>query len=507
MAAMAADGLATAPAPPSKQPRNPISLQQIEIVAVRSSAFFGLIFGLQTLPFVLGQVSAMKVTWAYGMIIAIFGGLVASVFAVMFRSLSRLVRGINAYIAIVYLLSLLLWPLAIRDPEVATIDKPWLWYLCTLATATAAVAFSVWVSSLYLVVTPIIYGFIHTTPAGGSASWDLSFLDVVYAIILGGAVLVILTLLRQTAASVDAAQSTALARYAHAVRQHATELERVQVDAIVHDSVLTTLLSAARAYTPEAQELAASMARNTIGHLRDAAEIVPDDATTISMRDVAARIMMAASDLASHFEVRSWEVSSRAIPVQAAEAIFSASVQAMVNSVQHAGAGRSVARWISVNSPSAESIRVDIGDTGSGFDVQAVPRERLGLRVSIVDRVVSAGGEVEVDSILGEGTVITVHWPARDHGTGPDHGVNPGADAATPPLDPITGVTRIATASGSIRFAPSGLPPGHEYSSPGHEFASSGHEYSPPGHEYSSSGHEFPSPGHELPGHDGEAPS
>ena len=46
-----------------------------------------------------------------------------------------------------------------------------------------------------------------------------------------------------------------------AVRQHATEVERVQVDAIVHDSVLTTLLSAAGAGTPEEQALAARMAR------------------------------------------------------------------------------------------------------------------------------------------------------------------------------------------------------------------------------------------------------
>ena len=80
----------------------------------------------------------------------------------------------------------------------------------------------------------------------------------------------------------DAAQATALDRYSHAVRQHALEVERVQVDSIVHDSVLTTLLSAARAYTPEAKELAARMAGAAIGHLRDAALVSPDDSSTVS---------------------------------------------------------------------------------------------------------------------------------------------------------------------------------------------------------------------------------
>jgi len=41
-----------------------------------------------------------------------------------------------------------------------------------------------------------------------------------------------------------------------------------------------------------------------------------------------------------------------------------------------------------------------------------VPRERLGLRVSIVDRITNAGGAAGIDSALGEGTVVTIRWPA-----------------------------------------------------------------------------------------------
>ncbi len=408
---MSVNGLVAAPVSLPGQPHNPLSRRKIETVAVRSSAFFGLIFGLQTFPFLYAQLLLVKPGWPYLVDAAIFGGLIVAAIAVLVPALSGTVRSINAYFAIAYLLALVTWPLAVADPAQMAGQKPWLWYLCTLATATAAVAFPVWVAGVYLVVTPVVYALVHATPAGGGASWQLCVLDAVYAIILGGAVLVILTLLRQAAASVDAAQATALARYSHAVRQHATELERVQVDAIVHDSVLTTLLTAARAFTPEAKELVAKMAQNTIGQLWEAVSATPGGAT-VTVRDLAKRIQVAASGLPAAFEVRGRGIDGGVLPGQAAEAIFSAAMQAMVNSIQHAGSGRTVARWVSVSSNTLDSIRVVVGDTGVGFHPLEVPMERLGLRVSILERVASAGGVVDVDSAVGSGTVVTIRWPA-----------------------------------------------------------------------------------------------
>src|SRR5690606_13235739 len=122
-------------------------------------------------------------------------------------------------------------------------------------------------AAAYLFVVPMIYALIRMTPAGGGAPWERSILDAVYSIILGGAVMIIVTMLRQAAASVDIAQAMALDRYSLAVRQHATETERVEVDAIVHDSVLTTLLAAARADSPDSKQITATMAGNAIRHL------------------------------------------------------------------------------------------------------------------------------------------------------------------------------------------------------------------------------------------------
>ena len=401
----------TAVVEPLRQPRRPISRSQMEVVASRSVAFFGLLFGAQTFPVMLGQVGVLQPQWFWGYNVAIFGGLLMCVVGSIGR---RFVRAANSYVSAIWLVAMATWPLAVVDPTAVATERPWLWFMCTVATATAAIAFSTWAAAAYLVLAPTIYCVIRLTPSGGGANWDLAVLDTVYAILLGGAVLLIITMLRGAAAAVDAAQGTALARYAHAVRQHATEVERVQVDSIVHDSVLTTLISAARAFTPEAMELSATMASNAIGHLKEAEASSPNDDSTVAVTQLAERILGAAGALSAPFKGRILGVGVGSIPVQVAEALYSAAVQAMVNSLQHAGTGESVTRWLTIKGEGADGLDIEIGDTGAGFDVDDVPVERLGLRVSIIERVANAGGWVHIASRPGEGTVIDIQWPAPD---------------------------------------------------------------------------------------------
>ena len=100
--------------------------------------------------------------------------------------------------------------------------------------------------------------------------------------------------------------------------------------------------------------------------------------------------------------------------MQAADAVYSASVQAMVNSLQHAGAGQSVERWLSVSGTGAGGLEVQVGDTGVGFEPDDVHVGRLGLRVSIVERVTNAGGSVRIDSSPGSGRSSRSLWPAAE---------------------------------------------------------------------------------------------
>ncbi|MEO9015614.1 MAG: ATP-binding protein [Terrimesophilobacter sp.] len=408
---MVARPTASHPSTLQTQSHTPASRAQVDIVISRSVAFFGLLFGAQTAPAVFGQAPQLRDAWLFGLVVALFGGLLVAVVASIVQ---RFVRAVNSYIAIVYLVGMFTWPWAVVDASVTSSGRPWLWYLCTLATAAAAVALSTWMAGVYVFAAPLAYAVIRVTPSGGGAPLQSALLDAVYAIILGGAVLILMTLLRSAAASVDAVQTTALARYSHAVRQHATEVERVQVDSIVHDSVLTTLLSAASAFSADSKALAGRMAEQAIGHLKDAAAVAPDDESSVPLSEVARRIIGATTTLSAPFALHSQPVVEASIPVQAADAVYSASVQAMVNSLQHAGSSPSVQRWLNVSGSGNGGIAVQIGDTGVGFDPDDVRVGRLGLRVSIMERVNNAGGSVRIDSGPGSGTIITILWPATD---------------------------------------------------------------------------------------------
>ena len=391
----------------SKPVRSPLSRKRVDTVISRSVAWFGIVFGLQAVPLLISQYHLGQPVWAAVTVAAMFGSLVV---ALLCSSIKRWVTGSHLLVSFVYVAALLTWPFFLADPAVTQMGNHWLYQLTTVATATAAIGFPVRRALAYLIVVPIIYGVIRVTPAGGAAPWELGVFDAVYAIILGGAVLVIVTMTRVAATSVDEAQGAALDRYARAVRQHATEVERVHVDSIVHDSVLTTLLTAARAEGHEQQALAAQMASNAMQHLREAALVSPDDGSTVRLRQLADRIVSAAREMHTPFAVRVRSLDTRVIPSAQAEALYSAAVQAMVNSVQHAG-GPDVRRWLRVSGVHGGAVEIEVGDSGQGFDLAAVPEARLGVRRSIVERTASAGGQATVVSTPGKGTVVTLAWP------------------------------------------------------------------------------------------------
>ncbi len=304
------------------------------------------------------------------------------------------------------------WPFAVLHPSS---NSPWLYYMITIATAMAAIGLSVPWAAGYLILIPLVYAVIRLTPAGGGLAPLKVSLDSIYAVILGGAILVIITMLRAAAASVDEAQATALEGYAHAVRAHAMEAERVRVDAIVHDSVLTTLLYAARADTPEAQRLAATMASNAIGHLRDAALVSPDDGSAVRVTALAQTMREAIEQLEGGFEITASRLGTRSIPAVVAEGLKSAALQASVNSINHAGDG--VTRTVRITS-SEGGVQITVADDGRGFDPAQVPSERLGVRVSIIELIANLGGVAQVESAPGAGTTVVIRWPSDDTAAG-----------------------------------------------------------------------------------------
>lgn len=394
--------------PPFGRPvRNPLSLLRVNAAIARLAAVIGGAFFLQSIPLQIAQLPNMAPAWNVAILTLLIGSLITCAIAAI---LKRMVRATYIGFAVSYLIALVSWPFAVLDVETAMQQEAsyWLYFLLTIATTMASVALELSVAAVYTVAVPILYGIIRVTPPGGGTEIGLALLDSVYSILLGGSILIMIVVLRSAATGVDTAQQNALERYSHAVRQHATEAERVQVDSIVHDSVLTTLLSAARAFTPQAKALAAAMAGDAIRQLREAVAVAPVAETMVSGPVVGERIRQAADSMSQAFTVRVSVQEWCTIPGHIAEALYSATVQAMVNSLQHAGTG--VERWVDVRSAGRVSLSIEIGDRGAGFDPALISTERLGVRVSILERVTSVGGQAQVAAAPGEGTVVSLSW-------------------------------------------------------------------------------------------------
>jgi signal transduction histidine kinase len=395
-----------------KQPRNPISRTRIETVVSRSVASVSVIFALQALPIMLAQAQLQLPIMALLTPLALTLGVGSMVVAAIIK---RGVRVTSGTVAVAYLGALAWWPALMLDPASVLDGKPWLWYITTVATASAAVSFPLLWAVIYTFLAPIVYGIVRTQPSGGGADILLASLDTVYATILGQTIVIIIFMLRETAAAVDVAQTNALHQYATAVRQHATEVERVQVDSIVHDSVLATFLATAAVGSLKAAQLASGMAADALTRLNAAAMVPAGDDSLEPFNSLAAQIRAAAATLAAPFTIIEGEIDGLSLPVHASDALVAASVQAMVNSVQHAGdSGSGPSRTLTMRANSRGGCTIEVADTGVGFDPDLVPSERLGLRISIQERVASVGGSAQICAELGRGTTITIEWPADE---------------------------------------------------------------------------------------------
>ena len=84
-----------------------------------------------------------------------------------------------------------------------------------------------------------------------------------------------------------------------------------------------------------------------------------------------------------------------------------AAAEAVRNSNRHAHSTTPTTVTVSLDSP---KLTVVVADDGRGFDPQTVPADRLGITVSIRDRMAAIGGSADIDSAPGRGTRVSLRW-------------------------------------------------------------------------------------------------
>jgi signal transduction histidine kinase len=168
----------------------------------------------------------------------------------------------------------------------------------------------------------------------------------------------------------------------------------------VHDSVLHTLTLIQRHVDDprEVVRLARSQERELRGWLYR-----PTGGDPAAARQLGAALEAAAAEVedAHGVAIEVVVVGDRAIDERLV-AVRDAAREALVNAAKYAADGP-ISVYAEVE---PEQVTVFVRDRGPGFDLDAVPEDRLGLRQSVVGRMARHGGRAVVRSVRGEGTEV-----------------------------------------------------------------------------------------------------
>jgi signal transduction histidine kinase len=189
-----------------------------------------------------------------------------------------------------------------------------------------------------------------------------------------------------------------MAERAARVRQE----QRAEIAAHLHDSVLQTLaLIQNRA---GASSEVARIARAQERELRDWLFVGDEPVAT----DLATELRTIAAAIELDYAVRIEVVTAGETTGLSSPPLVAAAREAMLNAARHAGGEVSV--YIET---STHSVDVFVRDRGPGVDLADLPSDRLGIRESIIGRMMRAGGSATVrpgaGGAPGAGTGTEVH--------------------------------------------------------------------------------------------------
>jgi len=187
----------------------------------------------------------------------------------------------------------------------------------------------------------------------------------------------------------------------------------------LHDTLLANLALVSNAKPgPLSPELRAEL-ENQLAHLHGtswfdlvAAESSPrtaQDATDNANANAVLNVIAAAERGGLDINLTGNVLAVDALSPASLEALTGALAQCLTNVQKHSG--RLSAEVVVLDA--GDDVTVTVIDGGIGFDVDAVPADRLGLRQSVRGRIESVGGDVRVWSGEGAGTAVLMRIPVK----------------------------------------------------------------------------------------------
>lgn len=367
--------------------------------------------------------------------------LVASVLS--WRASVRTLRMLMAVTAVGYAVAMVLFLPALGGTSIPGDASPWILGLTAIGTTAGAIAWGAWLAWSYVMLISVL------TAADRIAAADPGIaatagLDALYSLMFCSVFAGLALIAARAGRTLDAAADAARTEVSQAAADRARAQETARIDGLVHDTVLATLLVAARG--GEAQRTTAvAGAEHALAQL-DAlrhpsgggkggvggvgfADGAGTSGSWLAGYELVWRVQSATTDLDPDAQF-SYEVTlpdaaastilgpvGGPVPVIAAQAIVEATMEALRNSLRHAGgtdarrrAEHPVTRAVHVRL-APDTVEVTVLDDGVGFDASAVDPGRLGIQVSIRSRMSRlTGGRSTIVSRIGHGTRVQLEW-------------------------------------------------------------------------------------------------
>jgi signal transduction histidine kinase len=382
--------------------------QKIDSLVAKVVALATLGTGIEMFLVFLGQSATLNPTWSTFFIALIITSELAMVALAWFTIYGRQAA---AFFSIVVYITTATWPLQMIDGSGgANPDTPWIYQAIGVAGIAATLSLPVIWAVSYLVAAPAIWILIReSTSSSQFVHWD-SLLGAIYLFLFSSAASATVWMLRSSAKKADLAAHQAAMVAAESARIDSIERERLRVDALIHDQVLTTLMVAAESKT-ESDALAVSqMSRNAIDKLVSFSSARVTDETPITVKSLFESLKAISENLPAPILVDMGDPTEIEVPAEVAAAFSEATFQALANSVQHAGRG--VTRELILRTEGDE-IKIIVQDNGKGFRASRISKDRLGIKLSIRNRMSAVGGAAKVDAQPNKGCKIIMLWSQK----------------------------------------------------------------------------------------------
>ena len=372
------------------------------------------VFSLLGLPDIIRQFDYLNPVYAI-VAIAGFCGLPPVLAAIAFQASATVLRVLAGVHAALGFILLALWIPAMNVGAMPHGELPWIINIIAVATCTASLALPFLSAWVYLFTMATLSGFVRFITAG-SVDISVAFQDSVMIVLISGFMMAMLQVTQRAGHEQDAAALIAQTAAAETAANETLERQRTRYHAFTHDDVLATLLAASHDGA-QPSEVTRRSAQRTLEKMDQFRLDLPGPSfLTVAEFEVHLRAAAKAAKVPLRSSLTANGASDLRIPVEAADALTEALTEAMRNSIRHGVwlDGRPVHREATATA-SGSTVEIIVTDDGRGFNPSRVGIDRLGVRLSILQRVNSQpGGHAIVRSAKGAGTTVVLTWTAPD---------------------------------------------------------------------------------------------